>query len=70
MFRDYDPWRHPVCGILLKGGPYALAEDSGFSMREGWVDECHLCFSVRKMLQQKFPEILAPPQAYGTETAV
>ena len=70
MFQNYEPWKHPVCGPLLQGGPNALAEVFGFSVREGWVDECHLCFSVRKMLQQKFPEILAPPQAYGTETAV
>ena len=70
MFQDYEPWKHPVCGPLLQGGPNALAEVFGFSVREGWVDECHLCYSVRAAFRQKLPEVLAPPQAYGTETAV
>lgn len=61
----YDPWMHPVIGPLLAGGPAALVERYDLPHEEGYVDACHLCYTARKMLRERFPEYLAPGQMYG-----
>jgi hypothetical protein len=33
--------------------------------REFYADECHLCFETRLALRTRFPQVLAPDQAYG-----
>ena len=65
MIAGYDPHEHPICGPLLKGGPLQLARAYGITPEDGYVDACHFCFSVRKALLERFPEILAPRQVYG-----
>jgi hypothetical protein len=35
---------------------------------ETYVDECHLCYSVRLRLREVFPEILSLDQLYGVIT--
>jgi hypothetical protein len=65
MVARYDAHRHPICGPLLKGGPLQLAREYGLVPEDGYVDACHFCFSVRKALIEKYPEILAPRQVYG-----
>ena len=65
LVRDYDPYEHPIVGPILRGGPAQLARDFGFDTSGRFVDECHLCYTVRKSLLARFPEWLAPPEVYG-----
>ena len=67
LVRDYDPQDHPVCGPLIRGGPAALARALGVAPEEGYVDECHLCYTVRRVALDRFPDYLAPRQVYGPE---
>ena len=65
LVREYDPQKHPVVGPLLRGGPVRLAAEHGLAMSDGYVDECHLCYTARKLLLPRFPQYLAPKEAYG-----
>ncbi|HDR06818.1 MAG TPA: radical SAM protein [Candidatus Coatesbacteria bacterium] len=67
LVQSYDAARHPVCGPLVRGGPHALANEYGVNVGEGFADECHYCYLVRKALRGRFPDLLAPPQVYGQE---
>jgi hypothetical protein len=67
LVAGYDPDSHPVAGPLLKGGPALLAADYGLSHEEGYVDECHFCYLMRRALLERLPETLAPRQVYGLE---
>jgi hypothetical protein len=67
LVRDYDAQKHPICGPLLRGGPIRLVEEYGLDLNDEYVDECHLCYAARLALLDKFPEHLAPRQAYGIE---
>jgi len=62
---NYESSQHPIAGPLVKGGPAQLAWDNNIMLASGYVDECHMCFEVRKALIDKFPEYLAPTQVYG-----
>lgn len=64
---NFDPEAHPIIGPLLAGGPAELARRYGVKLADGYVEECHFCFSVRKALLDRFPEHLAPRQVYGVE---
>jgi len=61
----YDAQEHPIAGPLLRGGPIRLATEHGLAMDDSYVDECHLCYTARKLLLPRFPEYLAPKEAYG-----
>lgn len=65
MFEDYDPESHPIIGPLLGGGPAELARRFSFDISPGFVDACHLCFEIRRVLVDKYPEFLTPKQVYG-----
>lgn len=67
LFEDFDPYEHPICGPILKGGPAELVRKFNVEHEEGYVDECHLCYCTRLKLRKKFPEILAPDQMYGVD---
>ena len=67
LVRDYDARTHPICGPLVRGGPVQLVKEHGLDLGDEFVDECHLCFASRIALLDKFPEYLAPRQAYGLE---
>jgi len=62
---DYIPEEHPIVGPLLEGGPAALARRFETSHDASYADACHLCYETRRTLRDRFPEILAPDQAYG-----
>jgi MoaA/NifB/PqqE/SkfB family radical SAM enzyme len=64
LFQRFDPSMHPICGPILRGGPAQLVREYAVEHEDGYVDECHLCFSVRLKLRSRFPEILAPDQMY------
>jgi hypothetical protein len=67
LIKDYDAQEHPICGPLIRGGPIQLVKEYGLDLADEFVDECHLCFAARTALLDKFPEYLAPRQAYGLE---
>ncbi len=54
----FDPDAHPISGPLLSGGPARLVEQYGLPAEVGYADACHLCYSARQQLRQRFPEIL------------
>jgi len=56
---------HPICQPILHGGPVELVKRYGVNHDDAYVDECHLCYSARLKLRDRFPEILAPDQMYG-----
>lgn len=65
LVRGYDAQRHPIAEPLLRGGPARLATEHGLAMNDGYVDECHLCYTARKLLLPRLPQYLAPKEAYG-----
>jgi hypothetical protein len=65
LLLGFEPEKHPICGPILRGGPVELVRKYGIEHEEGYVDECHLCYSARLKLRKQFPDILAPDQMYG-----
>ncbi len=61
----YDPDQHPVCSLLLQGGPAALVEEYNLPHAPTYADACHLCYESRLAMRQRFPEILGPDQMFG-----
>jgi len=62
---SYDPDAHPICGLLLSGGPAALVSEYNIPHASHYADACHLCYEARTQLRTRFPEILSPNQMYG-----
>jgi MoaA/NifB/PqqE/SkfB family radical SAM enzyme len=64
---EYDPDSHPICGLLLAGGPAALVTEYNLPHASpfGYADACQLCYVARANLRIRFPELLAPDQMYG-----
>jgi MoaA/NifB/PqqE/SkfB family radical SAM enzyme len=65
IIKEYDAAAHPICGPLHRGGPAELARAHGVKLEGEFVDECHYCFLIRRLLIDKFPEFLSPRQVYG-----
>jgi hypothetical protein len=65
IVQEYNPNTHPIVGPLVEGGVAQLAKLTTLDHQEGYVDACHLCFTVRKALRPQFPSILGPDQMYG-----
>jgi MoaA/NifB/PqqE/SkfB family radical SAM enzyme len=65
LCETYDAEAHPICGPLLAGGPAALVTEYALPHEERYADACHLCYEARKILRERFPEILMPGQMYG-----
>jgi len=65
LFANFNPEKHPICSPILRGGPAELVKEHQIEHEESYVDECHLCYSTRLKLREKFPNILAPNQMYG-----
>lgn len=62
---EYDPDSHPICGLLLSGGPTALVTEYNLEHGSHYADACHLCYEARTTLRARFPGLLAPNQMYG-----
>jgi len=67
LVTNYRSGDHPICGPLLKGGPFHLAQRYGIAHGDAYADACHLCFNTRRALLDRFPEQLAPKLVYGFE---
>jgi hypothetical protein len=63
--KAYHPENHPITGPLLKGGPAELVRLYGLPNNDGFADACHLCYTARAALRNRFPEVLSPDQVYG-----
>ena len=69
IMAGYDPEAHPVVGPLLAGGPAEIVRRYQLHHQDGYADHCHLCYTSRCALRQRFPDILTPNQMYGTSRA-
>lgn len=63
----YDPFDHPICGPILRGGPVELVQTFHLPHQETYADACHLCYNSRQSLRERFPTFLAPEQVYGLD---
>lgn len=65
IISDYKVEKHPICGPLIRGGPAQLVKELNIYPESEYADECHLCYSVRREIIDKYSEYLAPKQVYG-----
>ena len=68
IIEDYDYASHPIIQKLVDEKPIGLmemAKSKGYVPREGYIDECHLCYDVRKFLRPCYPQYLAPENMYA-----
>jgi hypothetical protein len=65
IMRDYDPDDHPIVGPLLAGGPAGIVRRYDVPHEEGYADHCHLCYETRRLLRERFADVLTPDQMYG-----
>jgi hypothetical protein len=61
----YRPAEHPIVGPMIAGGPAELARRYEAKIEPEYVDACHLCYSVRRQLRHRLPDVLGPAQMYG-----
>ncbi|MFW9901897.1 MAG: radical SAM protein [Candidatus Thorarchaeota archaeon] len=67
ILNDYDVEKHPILSIVSNEGPIGLlklAESHGFQHNQNFVNECHLCYELRKYLQPFYPYSLTPEYCY------
>jgi MoaA/NifB/PqqE/SkfB family radical SAM enzyme len=67
ILQNYDCSIHPILSKISKEGPKGLvniAEAKGFKQDILFVNECHLCYELRKFLQPFYPQYLAPSSCY------
>jgi len=66
---DYDINEQPILSLINKEGPIGLlkvATAKGLVRQQGYVNECHLCYEMRKFLRPHFPDCLAPQTCYDS----
>ena len=63
--QEYEADHHPICGLLLSGGPAALVSEYNLPHASAYADACQLCYEARRSLRARFPEFLQPDQMYG-----
>ena len=61
----YDPDEHPITGPLLAGGPAELVRRYNLPHNDNYADACHLCYTARVALRERYPSLLGPDQVYG-----
>lgn len=61
----YDPDSHPIVGPLLAGGPAELARRYDAPHAPAYADACHLCYTTRCALRNRFADALSPDAMYG-----
>jgi MoaA/NifB/PqqE/SkfB family radical SAM enzyme len=63
----YDYRKHPIIHVIAENGPIGLvklAEEKGLQIDSIFVDECHLCYEMRRILCNEFPQYLAHRGCY------
>jgi hypothetical protein len=61
----YEPASHPITGAMLDGGPVELARRYQVSTDPSYADACHMCYTVRLKLRNRFADVLIPDAMYG-----
>ncbi|MFW9940484.1 MAG: radical SAM protein [Candidatus Thorarchaeota archaeon] len=67
ILSEYDFKKHPILSAIAKDGPLGLTKlpyAEGFNLEEGYIDSCHLCYSIRKYLKEHYSNYLAPSNCY------
>jgi len=67
IVRQYDADSHPICRLLVNGGPALLAREYDVQHEAEYVDACHMCYLVRRALIDRYPQYLAPRLVYGLQ---
>jgi len=65
---EYSDRGNPIVNLLMEKGPIGLvnmADDLGIDHGDQFVDECHLCYEMRRLLRPFFSENLGPRRCYG-----
>jgi len=65
----YDPCAHPIIGPIIVGGPVELVNRYALPHGQTCADACHLCYTSRNRLTDRFPKVLTPCQMYGKKRA-
>jgi organic radical activating enzyme len=63
----YDCKRHPIIRAIVEKGPVGLldlARSHGYEQNQNFVNECHLCYEMRKYLCGQYDQYLAPLGCY------
>ncbi len=66
----YDPCAHPIIGPILAGGPVELVNRYALPHEQTYADACHLCYTTRNRLRDRFPEVLNPYQMYAQKQTI
>lgn len=64
---SYDYRKHPIIKVIVERGPIGLFElgrSHGYEQNQNFVNECHLCYEMRKYLCVEYQQYLAPRSCY------
>ncbi|MCW4043026.1 MAG: radical SAM protein [Candidatus Bathyarchaeota archaeon] len=67
ILENYSYDEHPIIQIIAEDGPIGLlrlAKEKGYREDKKFINECHLCYEMRRFLQPYYPEFLAPSSCY------
>jgi hypothetical protein len=67
ILESYDVADHPILSIIAEEGPVGLLKTAiakGYSRRRKFIDECHLCYEMRRFLRPFHPHHLSPEGCY------
>lgn len=67
VLKSYDYRYHPIIRIIVEEGPIGLlrlATAKGYKEDRKFVDECHLCYEMRKFLRRYYTRYLSPENCY------
>jgi hypothetical protein len=67
LLSKYDSFDNVIIQRLAEKGPIGLldlAKKQGLRITQKFVNECHLCYEMRKLLRAYYPQFLQPAQCY------
>lgn len=67
LLGNYDFSKHPLIRIIAEQGPKGLvplAKAKGHKDNQQYINECHLCYEMRKFLRKYYPDELTPDNCY------
>ncbi len=71
IFEEHLKAPNVIVEQIAQGGPAKLAEFAikyGFKPKDTYLQDCQLCFEVRKFLRDNYPEILGPKEVYDIDS--
>jgi hypothetical protein len=67
IINHYNYHHHPIIRVIAQQGPrglLTLAQENGYKADATFVNECHLCYEMRRFLHTFYPHHLAPQACY------